>query len=370
MNMSTYFTSESVAHGHPDKIADQIADAILDACLMQDPDSHVACEVLISHNLLVLAGEIKTVAHVDYIHVAKEMLRDIGYGAVGSGFDFAQCKFINHIHEQSSNLSSGLEITQGAGDQGILFGYASDETPELMPWPIMLSHRLMQELKSKESQFPFLKPDGKGAVTVEYDEKGKPLHIKSIILSAQHSPDIPYKEFVSYLKSWIHEILPSPLFSETTELFINPLGPFNIGGPQADTGLTGRKIIVDTYGGRSHHGGGAFSGKDGTKVDRSGAYMARCIAKNIVRAKFTHECEVHLTYAIGVADPISLRVNLFKQNRREEIELENHILKNFPLRPFEIIDFLELRKPFYKKTAFGGHFGREEFSWENKKLIF
>lgn len=367
MRQDYLFTSESVAKGHPDKVADQISDAILDACLREDPFSRVAVETLITDNFMVLAGEISSSAQVDYEAVAKMTLLEIGYGGEGSGFDLAKADIITKIHTQSPDISRGVlkkgELSLGAGDQGLMFGYAVNETPELMPLPIELAHELMCKLNSRRDEYPFLRPDGKTQVTVHYDREGKPLSLKTILLSVQHSPDIVQDQLQECMLKFIKESLPSHLIDEDTRFLINPTGRFVTGGPEGDTGLTGRKIIVDTYGGRAHHGGGAFSGKDATKVDRSGAYAARYIAKHIVAAGITPECEIQIAYAIGIAEPVSLRINTFGHCNKEK-SLEQLIRKSFPVAPSHIIDNFQLRQPIYQKTAFGGHFGRSQFPWE------
>lgn len=357
MGKGYLFTSESVAEGHPDKVADQVSDAILDACLAQDPHSRVACETLITKGLIVLAGEITTRAHVDYEAIARKTIREIGYGAPDSGFDLEHASVIVKIHEQSPDIALGVDLIGGAGDQGLMFGYATDETPEYMPLPLQLAQKLVQELKGARPRLPFLRPDGKTQVTIEYDEKGRPQRVHTVVLSVQHDESVDNGALRGEMERFIRETIE---VDRDTLLHINPTGRFVIGGPDGDTGLTGRKIIVDSYGGTAHHGGGAFSGKDPTKVDRSGAYLARYIAKNLVAAGLTPACEVQLAYAIGVAEPISLRVDTFGKTG----DLVKYVRDHFPLTPEGIIKKLDLRRPIYQRTAFGGHFGRSEFPWE------
>jgi len=366
------FTSESVAIGHPDKVCDQIADAILDECLRQDPLSRVACEALISSGLLVLAGEITTKGTIDYQEIARETIRKVGYEDSHLGFDYQSCGVIVSLHTQSPDIAQGLE-EGGAGDQGIMFGFACNETPELMPLPIMLAHRLTRALKHDREKglLPFLRPDGKSQVTVAYDEAGKAARIDTVVLSAQHDDKIELEILQKELKSLIFRELPSTLIDKNTRFFINPTGRFVIGGPAADCGLTGRKTAVDTYGGRGHHGGGSFSGKDPTKVDRSGSYAARWVAKTIVAAGLAPVCEVQLSYAIGVNHPISIRVETFKTAHVDERRIEKAIPQVFDLSPNGIITSLNLRRPFYLNTAFGGHFGRTDFDcpWEKTDRV-
>jgi S-adenosylmethionine synthetase len=368
MGSGYLLTSESVAEGHPDKVADQIADAILDACLEQDSESRVACEVLITQGLVVLAGEITSRARVDYEAIARKTLRHIGYGPPASGFDLEKAEFLIRIHEQSPDISRGIDQSQrhnqGAGDQGLMIGYATLETPERMPLPIQIAHSLMREHKGARKTFPFLGPDGKTQVSVEYDEKGIARRVHTVVLSVQHDETISSEALKAEMKRFVERTLPQNLLDEHLICHINPTGRFVIGGPDSDTGLTGRKIIVDTYGGQAHHGGGAFSGKDGTKVDRSGAYMARFIAKHLVESGKAKECEVELAYAIGMKDPVGLRVNTFDKEVKREKELEDYVRSHFDLTPHGIIERLNLRSPFFQKTAFGGHFGRAEFPWE------
>ena len=362
------FTSESVTEGHPDKIADQVSDAILDACLEKDPYSRVAAETLTATGLVVIAGEITTNAYVDFQKLVRGVVASIGYDNALYGFDSNTCAVISSINKQSGDISQGVD-TGGAGDQGMMFGYASNETPELMPAPISLAHKLTRQLTHvrKTGKLPYLRPDGKSQVTVEYDENGKPSRIDAVVISSQHSESIGNEELhADILKYVIQAVLPAEWLDEHTKYHINPTGRFVIGGPMGDTGLTGRKIIVDSYGGAGRHGGGAFSGKDPTKVDRSGAYMARYIAKNIVAAGLADRAEVQLAYAIGVAEPVSVRVETFGTGKVGEAKLTELVRKNFSLTPKGIIDSLNLRRPIYRQTAAYGHFGRteKEFTWE------
>ena len=362
------FTSESVTEGHPDKIADQVSDAILDACLEQDPYSRVAAETLTATGLVVIAGEITTKAYVDFQSLVRGVVASIGYDNALYGFDSNTCAVISTINKQSGDIAQGVD-TGGAGDQGMMFGYASNETPELMPAPISLAHKLCRQLTAvrKSGKLPYLRPDGKSQVTVEYDENGKPARIDAVVISSQHSESVTNEELhADILKYVIQAVLPAAWLDEHTKYHINPTGRFVIGGPMGDTGLTGRKIIVDTYGGAGRHGGGAFSGKDPTKVDRSAAYMARYIAKNIVAAGLADRAEVALAYAIGVADPVSVRVDTFGTGKIGEAKLTELVRKNFSLTPKGIIESLNLRRPIYQKTDAYGHFGRTEpeFTWE------
>ncbi|HEY1256645.1 MAG TPA: methionine adenosyltransferase [Terracidiphilus sp.] len=362
------FTSESVTEGHPDKIADQVSDAILDACLEQDPYSRVAAETLTATGLVVIAGEITTKAYVDFQSLVRGVVASIGYDNALYGFDSNTCAVISTINKQSGDIAQGVD-TGGAGDQGMMFGYASNETPELMPAPISLAHKLCRKLTEvrKCGKLPYLRPDGKSQVTVEYDENGKPARIDAVVISSQHSDSVSNEELhADILKYVIKAVLPAEWLDENTKYHINPTGRFVIGGPMGDTGLTGRKIIVDTYGGAGRHGGGAFSGKDPTKVDRSAAYMARYIAKNIVAAGLADRAEVQLAYAIGVADPVSVRIDTFGTGKVGEAKLTELVRKNFKLQPKGIIESLNLRRPIYQKTAAYGHFGRNEpeFTWE------
>jgi S-adenosylmethionine synthetase len=362
------FTSESVTEGHPDKIADQISDAILDACLAEDPTSRVACETLTCTGLVVIAGEITTRAYVDFQTLVRGTIASIGYNNALYGFDSNTCAVISSINKQSGDIAMGVD-TGGAGDQGMMFGYACDETEELMPMPIFLAHKLTQKLTEvrKSGKLSYLRPDGKSQVTVEYSEAGKPVRVDAVVISSQHAENISSEELRSdILKHVIQTTIPAHLLDAGTKYHINPTGRFVIGGPMGDSGLTGRKIIVDTYGGMGRHGGGAFSGKDPTKVDRSAAYMARYIAKNIVAAKLAERCEVQLAYAIGVADPVSVRVDTFGTSTVDANTLSDLVRANFQLTPKGIIESLNLRRPIYRKTAAYGHFGRRDpdFTWE------
>ncbi len=362
------FTSESVTEGHPDKIADQISDAILDACLEQDPFSRVACETLTCTGLVVIAGEITTQAYVDFQSLVRGTVAAIGYDNALYGFDSNTCSVISTINKQSGDIAMGVD-TGGAGDQGMMFGYATNETEELMPTPISLAHKLTYRLTEvrKNGLMSYLRPDGKSQVTVEYDANGKPVRVDAVVISTQHAETVGNDELRrDILKNVIQFVIPAKLLDQDTKYHINPTGRFVIGGPMGDTGLTGRKIIVDTYGGMGRHGGGAFSGKDPTKVDRSAAYMARYIAKNIVAAGLADRCEVQLAYAIGVPEPVSVLVDTFGTGKVSEVELQKLIRENFSLTPKGIIESLDLRRPIYKKTAAYGHFGRKEkdFRWE------
>jgi len=362
------FTSESVTEGHPDKIADQVSDAILDACLEQDPYSRVAAETLTATGLVVIAGEITTKAYVDFQSLVRGVVASIGYDNALYGFDSNTCAVISSINKQSGDIAQGVD-TGGAGDQGMMFGYASNETPELMPAPISLAHKLCRQLTAvrKSGKLPYLRPDGKSQVTVEYDEAGKPARIDAVVISTQHSESVDNEQsHADILKYVIQAVLPAAWLDEHTKYHINPTGRFVIGGPMGDTGLTGRKIIVDSYGGMGRHGGGAFSGKDPTKVDRSAAYMARYIAKNIVAAGLAERVEVQLAYAIGVAEPVSVLIDTFGTGKISAAKLTELVRKNFSLTPKGIIASLNLRRPIYQKTAAYGHFGRSEpeFTWE------
>jgi S-adenosylmethionine synthetase len=362
------FTSESVTEGHPDKIADQISDAILDACLEQDPYSRVACETLTTTGLVVISGEITTKAYVDFQALVRGTVSSIGYNNALYGFDSNTCSVISSIHSQSPDIAQGVD-TGGAGDQGLMFGYACNETAELMPTPISLAHKLTKRLTEvrKSGQLDYLRPDGKSQVTVEYDENRKPVRVDAVVISTQHAETVANETLrADILKHVIQEAIPAELLDENTSYHINPTGRFVIGGPMGDTGLTGRKIIVDTYGGMGRHGGGAFSGKDATKVDRSACYMARYIAKNIVAAGLADRVEVQLAYAIGVAEPVSVLVDTFGTGKVSDSQLEALVRANFKLTPKSIMESLDLRRPIYRKTAAYGHFGRteSEFTWE------
>lgn len=359
------FTSESVTEGHPDKMADQISDAVLDAVMKDDPMGRVACEVLVTTGICVVAGEITTKTYIDIPKLAREVIADIGYTDASMGFDAKTCAIVNMIQSQSPDIAMGVDVG-GAGDQGLMFGYACDETPELMPLPIMMAHKLCQRLSEvrRAGILPFLRPDGKSQVSVEY-ENGKAVRIDAVVVSTQHADSVSTSKLREAVRKHIIDaVIPKEMVDRRTKYHINPTGRFVIGGPHGDTGLTGRKIIVDTYGGMGRHGGGAFSGKDPTKVDRSACYMARYIAKNIVAAKLATRCEVQLAYAIGVPEPVSVLVNTFGTGTVDESKLTELVRANFPLTPKGMIDHLKLRRPIYRKTAAFGHFGRPEFTWE------
>ena len=362
------FTSESVTEGHPDKIADQISDAVLDAIIAQDPVARVACETLVTTGLAIVAGEITTTCYVHIPDIVRETIKEIGYTRAKYGFDYETCAVITSIDKQSPDIAMGVD-TGGAGDQGLMFGYAANETPELMPMPIMLAHKLTRRLSEvrKKDILGYLRPDGKSQVTIEYKD-GKPLRVTTVIISSQHSPDITLKELrEDIIEKVVKPVIPLELLDEESIVYhINPTGRFVVGGPQGDTGLTGRKIIVDTYGGVGSHGGGCFSGKDPSKVDRSASYMARYVAKNIVAAGIADKCEVQFAYAIGVADPVSIFVDTFGTGKIPMDKIVKLIRENFKLTPKGMIESLDLRKPIYKKTAAYGHFGRTEpgFTWE------
>ena len=366
-NQRHIFTSESVTEGHPDKIADQISDAVLDAVLADDPTGRVACEVLVTTGTCIVAGEITTKTYVDVQRIARGTIDYVGYNDATYGFDAHTCGVHNLIQSQSPDISMGVD-TGGAGDQGLMFGYACDETPELMPLPIMMAHKLCQRLSTarREGILDFLRPDGKSQVSVEYVDN-KPARIDAVVISTQHSPEIAQDDLVAEVRKHIIDaVVPADMVDENTRYHINPTGRFVVGGPHGDTGLTGRKIIVDTYGGMGRHGGGAFSGKDPTKVDRSACYMARYIAKNIVASGLASRCEVQLAYAIGVAEPVSVMVNTFGTGLIDDSRFTELVRANFLLTPRAIIDTLRLRRPIYRKTAAFGHFGRTEdtFTWE------
>jgi len=366
------FTSESVTEGHPDKICDQISDAVLDGILAQDPGARVACETMVKTGMAIVSGEITTTAWVDMPVLIRSTIKDIGYTDAAMGFDYETCAVLSAIEKQSPDISQGvtegigLHKEQGAGDQGMMFGYASDETPELMPAPISFAHKMARKLAEvrKAKKVDWLRPDGKTQVTFEY-ENDVPVRVAAIVLSTQHGPDVKHKTIVEAMRSLvIDKVVPEKFIDKHTKIYINPTGRFVIGGPFGDAGLTGRKIIVDTYGGMGRHGGGAFSGKDPTKVDRSACYYARFVAKNVVAAKLASRCEVQIAYAIGVAQPVGVFVNTFGTGRIADEVLEKYILENFDMRPKAIIEQLDLLKPIYKRTAAYGHFGRDEFTWE------
>ena len=365
------FTSESVTEGHPDKIADQISDAILDAMIEQDPDSRVACETLITTGLVVISAEITTKSQVDIQQVARNTIREIGYTDSAMGFDANTCSVLLTIDRQSPDIALGVD-RKGAGDQGLMFGYACDETEEFMPSPILYAHKLARRLSEvrKDGTLPFLRPDGKSQVTFKY-ENGEPVGVDAVVVSSQHSEDVSHEDLVEGIRQNVIDHCMGTLISKNTKIHINPTGNFVIGGPMGDTGLTGRKIIVDTYGGWSRHGGGAFSGKDPSKVDRSAAYMARYIAKNIVAASLASRCEVQIAYAIGVAEPVSVMIEAFGTAILPEERISEAVREVFDLTPEGIISHLELLRPIYRKTASYGHFGRNEetFSWERTDRI-
>ena len=379
-----FFTSESVTEGHPDKICDQISDAILNEILAQDPYARVACETTCTTGMVQVMGEISTSCYVDIPKIARDTVREIGYDRAKYGFDCDTCAVLTAIDEQSADIALGVDnsleskegaseadLAIGAGDQGMMFGYACDETPELMPLPISLAHKLAKRLTEvrKSGMFSYLRPDGKSQVTVEYDEDNRPVRVDTVVISTQHSPEVSLQQIrEDMIGQVVKHVIPSELLDENTKYFINPTGRFVIGGPQGDSGLTGRKIIVDTYGGAAHHGGGGFSGKDPTKVDRSGAYAARWVAKNIVAAGLAKRCEIQLAYAIGVAEPVSIMVETFGTGIVDDSVIEQAVEHVFDLRPAAIIEQLDLRKPIYKQLAAYGHMGREELGvkWENR----
>jgi S-adenosylmethionine synthetase len=371
-----HFTSESVTEGHPDKICDAVSDAILDALLTVDPESRVACETMTTTGLIVVVGEITTRGYVDIPRIVRNTLERIGYTDPDFGLDATSCAVVTSIHEQSENIALGVNETekheQGAGDQGMMFGFACDETPELMPLPIALANKITLRLAEvrKKGILNWVRPDGKSQITVEYID-GEPESVTSVVVAVHHNPEIPHEQIVSDIKK--HVIIPvcEPYLTSETKYYINATGIFAVGGPEADSGVTGRKIIVDTYGGMGHHGGGAFSGKDPSKVDRSASYMARYIAKNIVAAQLARRCEVQLAYSIGVAEPISVYVNTYGTGVADEDNLAKAIRKIFPLKPAAIIKHLQLKRPIYSKTSAYGHFGRteEEFTWENTDKV-
>lgn len=368
------FTSESVSEGHPDKVADQISDAILDAILTEDPKARVACETLVSTGLVVISGEITTTAHINYREIAQETVRRIGYDDSDIGFDYKSCAILTAINRQSPDIAQGvnegqgLDLDQGAGDQGLMFGYACNETPTLMPLPIFYAHRIMQRQAEvrKDGRLPWLRPDAKSQLSVRYVD-GKPVSIDTVVVSTQHDPDISHEQLAeAVIAEIIRPVLPKELLNEKTRYLVNPTGRFVVGGPHGDCGLTGRKIIVDSYGGTARHGGGAFSGKDPSKVDRSAAYAARHVAKNIVAAGLADRCEVQIAYAIGVAKPVSLMVSTFGTGKISDEKIVGLVEKHFDLRPKGIIQVLDLLRPIYARTAAYGHFGRDEpgFTWE------
>ncbi len=383
------FTSESVTEGHPDKMCDAISDAVLDALMEQDPMSRVACETCTTTGLVMVMGEITTNAYVDIQKIVRDTVEEIGYTKSDYGFDAKTCGVLVTLDEQSADIAMGVDkalearehtMTEeqldaiGAGDQGMMFGYASNETPELMPYPISLAHKLTKQLTKirKDGTLKYLRPDGKSQVSVEYDENGVPIRLEAVVLSTQHDPDVTQEQIHADIKKYVFDpILPSEMIDDHTKFFINPTGRFVIGGPHGDSGLTGRKIIVDTYGGYARHGGGAFSGKDCTKVDRSAAYAARYVAKNIVAAGIADKCEIQLSYAIGVAYPTSVMVDTFGTGKIKDDELVTIIRENFDLRPAGIIKMLDLRRPIYKQTAAYGHFGRNDLNlpWEKTDKV-
>jgi len=372
------FTSESVTCGHPDKMADQISDAILDAMIAQDPASRVACETMVTTGMCIVAGEVTTQARVDIPDVVRATIKDIGYTDAAMGFDYEHCAVLVSLDRQSPDIEMGVNAgenkEQGAGDQGIMFGYACRETPELMPMPIQLAHQLCDRLAGvrRAGELPWLRPDGKSQVTVQYDADGKPVRVHTVVISTQHADTVSNNEIRrAVIEHIIKPVVREEFIDEDTVYHINPTGRFVVGGPQGDCGLTGRKIIVDTYGGKGSHGGGAFSGKDPSKVDRSAAYMARHIAKNVVAAELADECEVQVSYAIGIADPLSVLANTNGTGRIRDVDLAKVIREVFPLKPRQMIDYLDLLRPIFRKTAEGGHFGRElpEFTWENLSKV-
>jgi S-adenosylmethionine synthetase len=373
--MSYLFTSESVSEGHPDKVCDAISDSILDAIYEKDPNARVACESFVTTGLALVGGEITTKAYIEVPDVVRETIRNIGYNSADYRFDSESCSVLNSIHSQSPDIAMGVD-KGGAGDQGIMFGYACNQTPELMPMPIMYAHKLVKKLadirKRNNGLMPYLRPDAKSQVTIEYDDKNKPLRVDAVVISTQHDPDVKQKKIKNdIIENVIKKIIPEKYIDKKTKYFVNPTGRFEIGGPHGDSGLTGRKIIVDTYGGWAPHGGGAFSGKDPSKVDRSATYAARHIAKNIVGAKLAKECLVQVAYAIGVVDPVSVYVNTHGTGVIPDKEIAKMIVKEVDLTPRGIIKRLNLRRPIYKKTAAYGHFGRndKDFTWEQLDLV-
>ena len=382
MSEKRLFTSESVTEGHPDKVCDAISDAILDACMEKDPMSRVACETMACTGFVVVTGEITTNAYVDIQKVVRDTVKEIGYDRSEYGFDANTCAVFSAIDEQSADIAMGVDkalearngelkddLDTGAGDQGMMFGYATNETPELMPYPISLAHKLCKQLTKvrKDGTLKYLRPDGKSQVSVEYDENGKPIRLEAVVLSTQHDEDVTQEQIHEDIKKYVFDpVLPKDMVDKDTKIYINPTGRFVIGGPHGDAGLTGRKIIVDTYGGYARHGGGAFSGKDCTKVDRSAAYAARYVAKNVVASGLADKCEIQLSYAIGVAEPTSVSVNTDGTGKLSDEKITEIIRENFDLRPAGIIKMLDLRRPIYKQTAAYGHFGRDDLDlpWE------
>ena len=373
------FTSESVSEGHPDKVADQISDAILDAIIAEDPKARVACETLVTTGMAMIAGEITTSAYVDMPDIVRQTIKEIGYDDSSMGFDYETCAVLTSIDRQSPDISQGVSegeglfTEQGAGDQGLMFGYACNETPELMPMPITFAHKLTKRLADvrKSGLLNFLRPDSKSQVSIQYIDD-KPIRVDTVVISSQHNPDVTYENLKeSIIAEVVNEVIPADLLDENTKYFINPTGRFVVGGPMGDCGLTGRKIIVDTYGGQGSHGGGAFSGKDPSKVDRSASYMARYVAKNIVAAGLADKCEVQLAYAIGVAEPVSVMINTFGTGKIPSNEIARVVREEFDMRPRGIVETLDLLRPIYRKTAAYGHFGRElpEFTWERTDRV-
>lgn len=375
--MKNLFTSESVSEGHPDKIADQISDAILDAMLKDDPESRVAVETLVTTGLAVVSGEVTTDSYVDVQEIVREVIRDVGYTKASYRFDADSCGVLSTIHQQSPDIAQGVDTNgdkkQGAGDQGLMFGYATTETDAYMPMTLQFSHELLKTLahiRKETALMPYLGPDSKSQVTVEYDDNNRPFRVNTIVISTQHDEGVDQAEIKSDIKkNLISAVIPEELIDVNTILHVNPTGKFVIGGPHGDTGLTGRKIIVDTYGGRGAHGGGAFSGKDASKVDRSAAYATRHIAKNILAAELAEECLVQVAYAIGVSDPVSISVNTYGTGKVSDIELAKAVNKTFDMTPSGIIERLDLKKPIFRQTAAYGHFGRDQFNWEKLDYV-